>query len=107
MVAAVTSEGEQFLDQLAEDPDESDSLFQLELRRQLFNLAIEAVRPSVKPLYWDAFRLSYIENRGIRETAELLETDVATVYVARHRVINRIRDEVNKLSQWRDFFAPN
>ena len=105
-VSAVTSEGEQFLDQLAKGPDESDSLFQLELRRQLFAVAIETVRPSVKPLYWDAFRLSYIENHGIKETAKLLKTDVATVYVARHRVINRIREEINKLSQWPEFFPP-
>ena len=106
MVAAIPFGGEQFLEQLAEDPDESESTFQLELRRQLFAVAIEAVQPSISPLYWDAFRLSYIENQGIKETAELLKTDVQTVYVARHRVLNQIRDEVKKWTQWQEYFAP-
>ena len=106
MVAAVTFGGEQFLEQLAEDPDESESTFQLELRRQLFAVAIEAVQPSISPLYWDAFRLSYIENQGIKETAELLKTDVQTVYVARHRVLNQIRNEVSKWTQWQDYLGP-
>ena len=103
---AITFGGEQFLNQLAEDPDESESKFQLELRRQLFAVAIEAVEPLIKPLYWDAFRLSYIENKGIKETAELLKTDVQTVYVARHRVLNQIRDEVKKWTQWQEYLGP-
>ena len=105
-ISAVDQEGEQFLDQLAEDGVKGETLFQLEFRRQQFAIAIETVRPSVKPLYWEAFQLSYIENLGIKETAERLETDVKTVYVARHRVLNRIRSEVNKLSQWQDYLDP-
>ena len=105
-ISAVDQEGEQFLDQLAEDGVKGETLFQLEFRRQQFAIAIETVRPSVKPLYWEAFRLSYIENLGIKETAERLETDVKTVYVARHRVLNRIRSEVNQLSQWQDYLDP-
>ena len=102
-VASVTQEGIQYLDQLAEDTPEGDSRFQLEFRRQLFAVAVEAVRPSVKPSYWEAFRLSYIENVGIKETAERLSISVNTVYVARHRVLNQIREEVNQMSQWQDF----
>ena len=102
-VAAVSPEGKQYLDQLVEDTPEGDSRFQLELHRQLFAVAIEAVRPSVKPSYWEAFRLSYIENHGIKETAQLLEISVNTVYVARHRVLNRIREEVNQMSEWQAF----
>ena len=105
-VSAVDQAGEQFLDQLAEDSTEGESEFQLELRRQLFAIAIDAVKPTVKPLYWEAFRLSYIENLKVKETAERLETDVNSVYVARHRVLNRIRNEINKMSEWRDFLAP-
>lgn len=105
-ISAVDQEGEQFLDQLAEDGVKGETLFQLEFRRQQFAIAIETVRPSVKPLYWEAFQLSYIENLGIKETAERLETDVKTVYVARHRVLNRIRSEVNQLSQWQDYLDP-
>ena len=102
-VAPVSQEGIQYLDQLAEDTPEGDSRFQLEFRRQLFAVAVEAVRPSVKPSYWEAFRLSYIENVGIKETAERLSISVNTVYVARHRVLNQIREEVNQMSQWQDF----
>ena len=104
-VSAVDQEGEQFLDQLAEDSVDGASEFQLELRRQLFAIAIDAVKPTVKPLYWEAFQLSYIENLGIKETADRLETDVNTVYVARHRVLNRIRVEINKMSEWRDLLG--
>ena len=102
-VAAVSQDGKQYLDQLVEDTPEADSRFQLEFRRQLFAVAVEAVRPSVKPSYWEAFRLSYIENIGIKETAERLSISVNTVYVARHRVLNQIREEVNQMSQWQEF----
>jgi len=103
IVAAVSQDGEQYLDQLAEDTPEGESRFLLELRRQLFAVAVEAVEPSVKPSYWEAFRLSYIENHGIKETAQQLEISVDTVYVARHRVLNRIREEVNQMSEWQAF----
>ena len=104
-VNTVSEDGKQYLDQLAEDSPEGDSRFQLELRRQIFSVAVEAVQPSVKPIYWEAFRLSYIEDHGINRTAEQLGISIDTVYVARHRVLNQIRQQVKRMSQWQDFLG--
>ena len=104
-VGTVAEDGKQYLDQLVEDTPEGDSRYQLEFRRQMFAVAIEAVQPSVKPIYWEAFRLSYIENHEINQTAERLGIPIDTVYVARHRVLNQIRKQIKKMSQWQDFLG--
>jgi RNA polymerase sigma-70 factor (ECF subfamily) len=97
-IAAVDSEGRQFLDQLALDSDKGESAFRFEFQRQVFARAIELVRPTVKELYWNAFCLTYVENKSIKDAAKILDTGANTVYVARHRVLNRIREEAALIS---------
>ncbi|MFK7770461.1 MAG: RNA polymerase sigma factor [Mariniblastus sp.] len=108
-VSVVDKSGVQFLDQLAASPEAAESAFQFEFQRHVFAVASEKVRPTVKELYWKAFWMTYVDNIGNVEAAELLGTSVGTIYVARSRVLRRIRDEVTQLThgEWTGSINPN
>lgn len=101
-VSAVDNSGIQFLDQLAASPVESESAFQIEFQRHVFAVASENVRPTVKELYWKAFWMTWVDDVDNAQAAKVLDTTIGTIYVARSRVLRRIRDEVARLTnnQW-------
>jgi RNA polymerase sigma factor (sigma-70 family) len=70
-----------------------------EFRREVLSYALLRVRRSVKPLTWEAFQLTAIQQRSVDEVAEQLKINRGMVYVARSRVISRLRDEVSRLEQ--------
>ena len=78
----------------ASDDDES-TVFQLEMRRSLFEWACRQVQQEVQPVTWQAFRLSAIEDKKPNEVAELLSIPVGSVYTAKCRVMARIRKAVD------------
>ena len=67
---------------------------ELEYRRMVFRWAAKLVQDQVKPKTWSAFRLSSIENRPISEVAATTGMTKDQVYVARSRVIKRLRDHI-------------
>lgn len=73
------------------DPSENESQeFRLEYERQLFNWAAGEVKTSFKPVNWQAFWLTAVENKSAQEVAEQLKLPRGQVYVARSRVMARI-----------------
>lgn len=92
-------ESQNYFEQMAAEPDNSDSAYQLEFQRQVFANAAEKVRPTFNNVYWQSFWLTYVKNNDIKDVAKILDTTVSTVYVARSRVLKRIRDEVVRVSQ--------
>jgi len=84
---------------LAEQPDPAGdvpSQFEQEYRRELFRWAAHRVQNSFTEKTWQAFWLSSVEARPIPEVAEHLEMSLGSVYIARSRVIPRLRAEVRK-----------
>lgn len=79
----------------AADCDESHLL--LEHRRELFRLAAARVKHSVKPATWQAFWLTGVEECDPERAAREIGISVGAVYVARCRVIARLRDEYEEL----------
>ncbi len=71
----------------------------LEYRREVLGYALGRVRRVVKPLTWEAFRLTAFEQLSVDAAAEKLQVSRGAVYVARSRVISRLRDEVSRLEQ--------
>jgi RNA polymerase sigma-70 factor (ECF subfamily) len=57
--------------------------------RRLFHWAAEQVRPVVAASTWQAFWLTAVEGRAPREVARQLDLAVATVYMAKSRVLAR------------------
>lgn len=84
----------QDVDEIADmvvDPTDVDSMeFQAEYERQLFHWAAQRLKPSFKPLNWQAFWLTTVEGRSINEVAEELRIECGAIYVARSRIMARL-----------------
>jgi RNA polymerase sigma factor (sigma-70 family) len=83
--------------------DSSDAIADLEKEMQrafeheLLELAMKRVEERVKPNTWQAFRLTSIDNLSGAEAAEKLSLPVSSVFVAKHRVLKLLEEEVRKL----------
>lgn len=71
--------------------------FDLEYRRELFWLAADIVRQQVRPLTWEAFKLTAIDDLSIAKAARQLGMKEGAVLVARCRVLARMRQAVVEL----------
>jgi RNA polymerase sigma-70 factor (ECF subfamily) len=65
--------------------------FDLEQRRSLFRWAAGRVWQETSPTHWQAFILTALQNRPVAEVAAQLGMSNGAIYVARSRVIARIR----------------
>jgi len=76
-------------------PDgEEASAFDQEYRQQLLAWAAERVRGQFQTTTWEAFWLTSVEGQEVRHVATSLGMSVGSVYVARSRVMARLRETV-------------
>ena len=75
----------------------SDSDWELEYRRQVSSKAMERVRHEFQPNTWMAFWKTAVDGRPAQEVGTELKMSPGAVYVAKSRVLARIRDEVQSL----------
>lgn len=68
-----------------------------EAENELLLEAEERVRLRVKPVNWEAWRLSYREDMSVADVARQLDIRVTDVYVARSRVTSILKREVERL----------
>jgi RNA polymerase sigma-70 factor (ECF subfamily) len=66
-------------------------MFEVEIRREAFCWAAKAVQKDVKENTWQAFWLSTIDDLPATEVARQLGMSVGSVYIARSRVMARLR----------------
>ena len=86
----------QALQQL-EARDDLTQRLEEEYDRSLLEEAMARVRPRVQPHTWEAFRLTAQEGLSGAAAAERLGIKVATVFVARNKVQNMLRNEIRRL----------
>lgn len=73
-------------------PDAAD--WDAEYARHVFHWAAEIVKGQVSEQTWQAFEFTAVEGRSGSEAAELLAMSVGAVYLARSRVMSRLKELV-------------
>ena len=76
---------------------QSDSLIELEYRRELFIRASEMVRVDFAADTWKAFELTAIQGLSNEDAAQELGKSIGTIYAARSRIMKRLSEAVANL----------
>jgi RNA polymerase sigma factor (sigma-70 family) len=82
--------------QLEQFQRDADSIFQLEQQRELFGWAARKARDQFVPTTWQAFWLTAVEQQSPSEVAEQLGLSTGAVYIARSRVMARLRELIEQ-----------
>lgn len=62
--------------------------------QRLFNCAAEKVRGKVEASTWEAFWQTAVKGKRAKQVAEALEISSAAVYLAKSRVMNRLKEQI-------------
>lgn len=93
---ACSEDIEYWLADCMESGQENNELFEVEYRREVFRWAAEKVKNTVAPATWQAFWESSVETRPIVDVARSLGVTVGTVYIARSRVMAKLRQTASR-----------
>ena len=89
------------LNAVADIGESSDEEFAVETRRQMFRWAAQRVRIEFTQATWDMFWRTSVLGESVSEVATATGRTTGAVYIARHRVVARLKEEIADLShQW-------
>lgn len=88
-----------WLDELPVATCEESQLFDGEHRRQLFQWAASRVQREFNAATWQAFWQTSVENRDVTDVARDLKMTAGAIYVARSRIMKRLRECVEQLQR--------
>jgi RNA polymerase sigma factor (sigma-70 family) len=88
----------QLLDSRPNGSDDSE-VWELEYQRRLAALAMGRIKEEFQANTWQAFWLTAVEGVGALEVAKQLRMSPGAIYVAKSRVLARLRDEVELMRQ--------
>jgi len=77
--------------------DDSEAQWEIEYQRRLSSQAMDRVKHEFQPNTWKAFWGTAVDDRSADEVGKELKMSVGAVYVAKSRVISRLRDEITRL----------
>lgn len=92
----VTTGGSDAVINLAEVPEQEQTVFETEWRKALFHWAADRVRHQVQASTWQAFWATTVECRAAAQVASDLGLSVTSVYAAKCRTLARIRNEIER-----------
>ena len=78
---------------------QAEAEFAAEFRRRAFHWAAAQVKEEVTDSTWQAFWRTGVENRPVAAVARELGLSPGAVYIARSRVLARLRDRVEQLTE--------
>lgn len=81
------------------DPQQTTAEIHAEARKELVRWAAEQIRAEFSPAIWNDFWRTAIEGEPILEVAASTGRSTGAVYVARYRVIARLKEKVLEVSQ--------
>lgn len=82
-------------DQPAPDPS-ATAIFDTEYRRRLFQWAAEEIENEFTSTTWSAFWRTAIDGQPPKEVAKSLDLSVGAVYIARSRVLARLKQRIEE-----------
>jgi RNA polymerase sigma-70 factor (ECF subfamily) len=77
--------------------DGVEQLWEHEYRQSVFRVAADRIRHEFQPGTWQAFWLTTVEGKKTGEAAQSLGISAGAVYVARSRVLARLKKEIQTL----------
>lgn len=87
------------LESVADDAGSMDEYWNDEYERTVFEWAAKEVRGHVLESTWEAFHRTAVEGRKPLEVARELGMSVGSVYVARNRVLARLKEQVSEIDE--------
>ncbi len=84
-------------------PEQESADWDDEYRQRLFAWAADQVRGQVRESTWQAFWRTAVEGRPVQATAAELDLTVAAVYLARSRVMARLRTAIRQVEDDESF----
>jgi RNA polymerase sigma factor (sigma-70 family) len=78
---------------------ESDTLWAEGFHARILEVAIQRSRPDFEEMTWKIFECTWVHGRGAPEVAHELNVPIDSVYVAKSRVLKRLRAEVASLAE--------
>jgi RNA polymerase sigma factor (sigma-70 family) len=93
------SAAQQRLEQEPSRDGEPDADWEREYQKRLADQAMERVRGEFQPTTWQAFWKTAVDGRGAQQVAAELKMSPGAVYVAKSRVLSRLREEVQMLQE--------
>jgi len=85
------------LDQQPAPSEDDVAAWERDYERQLFGLACEQVRRDFQESTWQAFWLTAIQGKSGKEVAGILSMTTAAVYLAKRRVMTRLKQQIEYL----------
>ncbi|MEM7143946.1 MAG: RNA polymerase sigma factor [Verrucomicrobiota bacterium] len=84
---------------LEQQPDEKEAAdWDLDYKKHMFEWAADKVRPEFKEQTWEAFWQTSVDESKPADVAESLGISVGAVYIAKSRVIARLRQRVQSVT---------
>jgi RNA polymerase sigma-70 factor, ECF subfamily len=99
-VAAGGTSAKERMEQVVCEDDESAEASLAEDRAQLYRRATELMRREFNERDWAAFHAVVLENRPAAEVATRLNVTVNVVYLAKSRIMRRLREEFAELIEF-------
>ena len=82
----------------AEPCDEEQARWEADYRQRLFDWAVEKARIEFQSATWGAFWKSSVDSVSVKEVAAQLGISTGAVYIARSRVVARLRELIETVS---------
>ncbi len=79
--------------------DDEDAFVEREHRRCLFDWAVGQIRSDFQEPTWQAFWQTSVEGRNAKEVADSLGITVGAVYIARSRVLARLKETIRQVEE--------
>ena len=83
----------------AQPSDAGDDAWELEYQRRLAALAMDRIKGEFQDKTWQAFWLMAVEGQSAAEVGRRVGLSPGAIYVAKSRVLARLKDEVEALRQ--------